>query len=121
MQSAIRRYSSRIKAAILCQRPSERLWVPGDAGELYPPYSLNDKVESVQRTGLTEFWAAADLDQPAIASRFAVWQQFYNVDRPHISLGHRPPAVRPQHLHDKTPELDVMAWQRYKILILSAY
>jgi transposase-like protein len=65
---------------------------------------LNGKVERVQRTALEEFWAAADLDDPEIASRFIDWQGFYNADRPHTSLGGRTPAERLEQLRDKIPE-----------------
>ena len=33
--------------------------------------------------------------------RFIDWQEFYNADRPHTSLGGRTPAERLQQLRDK--------------------
>jgi transposase InsO family protein len=50
---------------------------------------LNRKVERVQRSALEEFWSAIELDDPAVADRFAEWHRFYNADRPYSSAGGR--------------------------------
>lgn len=55
---------------------------------------LNGKVERVQRTALEEFWPTVDLADPELDHRLAEWQHFYNWDRPHDSLGGRPPIDR---------------------------
>ena len=55
---------------------------------------LNGKVERVQRTALEEFWPTVDLGDPELEDRLAEWQHFYNWDRPHDSLGGRPPIDR---------------------------
>ncbi len=48
---------------------------------------LNGKVERVQRTALEEFWPTVDLKDPALETKLAEWQHFYNWERPHDSLG----------------------------------
>ena len=69
---------------------------------------LNGKVERVQRTALDEFWAIADLNDPAVADRFADWQRFYNTTRPHSSLGGRAPAERLREAQDLIPSLSAI-------------
>ena len=55
---------------------------------------LNGKVERVQRTALEEFWPTVDLDDPALETKLAEWQHFYNWERPHDSLGGGVPIDR---------------------------
>jgi len=51
---------------------------------------LNGKVERVQRTMLDEFYSAADLNSPDLASALGEWILHYNYQRIHGSLGTTP-------------------------------
>jgi transposase InsO family protein len=64
---------------------------------------LNGKVERVQRTALEEFWAAANLEDPALAQQLEAWRTFYNRHRPHSALGGRTPAERIAELTAEIP------------------
>jgi transposase InsO family protein len=64
---------------------------------------LNGKVERVQRTALEEFWAVADLEDPALAQQLEAWRTFYNRHRPHSALGGRTPAERIAELTAEIP------------------
>ena len=64
---------------------------------------LNGKVERAQRTALEEFWPTIDLAGTDIPDRLAEWQRFCNWQRPHDSLGGRPPIDRVCELLPKTP------------------
>lgn len=48
---------------------------------------LNGKVERSQKTDLEEFYPTVDLKTPDLADRLRDWQDHYNQDRPHGSLG----------------------------------
>jgi len=48
---------------------------------------LNGKVERAQQTDLKEFWALVDFSQDHLSDRLADYQQYYNWDRIHGSLG----------------------------------
>jgi len=50
------------------------------------PY-LNGKVERSQRTDLEEFYPTVDLKAPDLSERLRDWQDHYNQERPHGSLG----------------------------------
>jgi transposase InsO family protein len=64
---------------------------------------LNGKVERVQRTALEEFWAGADLEDPALARQLEAWRTFSNRHRPHSALGGRTPAERIAELTAEIP------------------
>lgn len=64
---------------------------------------LNGKVERSQRTDLEEFYPTVDLNATDLEERLAVWQHYYNWDRPHGSLGGRPPMDRYFELSELTP------------------
>jgi transposase InsO family protein len=64
---------------------------------------LNGKVERAQRTALEEFWPTIDLTGTDVPDLLAEWQQFYNWQRPHDSLGGRAPIERVCELLPKTP------------------
>jgi transposase InsO family protein len=51
-------------------------------------------VGRVRRTALEEFWAAANLEDPALAPRLEAWRTFHNRHRPHGALGGETPAER---------------------------
>lgn len=52
---------------------------------------------------LEEFWHTVDLGDPELEDRLAEWQHFYNWDRPHDSLGGRPPIARACNLLREAP------------------
>lgn len=52
---------------------------------------LNGKVERSQRTDIEEFYATADLKAPNLSACLQEWQDHYNQQRPHGSLGGRTP------------------------------
>lgn len=52
---------------------------------------LNGKVERSQRTDLEEFYSTVDLGSPDLSVQLQSWQDHYNQDRPHGSLGGRTP------------------------------
>ena len=52
---------------------------------------LNGKVERSQRTDVEEFYATVDLRAPDLSDRLREWQDHYNQDRAHGSLGGRTP------------------------------
>jgi hypothetical protein len=52
---------------------------------------LNGKVERSQRTDLEEFYPTVDLKAPDLSERLRDWQDHYNQQRPHGSLGGRTP------------------------------
>lgn len=52
---------------------------------------LNGKVERSHRTDIEEFYATADLKAPDLSDQLRAWQDHYNQQRPHGSLGGRTP------------------------------
>jgi len=67
---------------------------------------LNGKVERSQKTDNAEFyatvdWAANDLDE-----QLALWQHYYNWDRPHSAHNGKTPMEKYFELSDKTPFSD---------------
>jgi transposase InsO family protein len=63
---------------------------------------LNGKVERAQRTDLEEFYANIDLQDTHLRDRLGEWQQYYNWERVHGSIG-MAPIDRYLALKDKTP------------------
>lgn len=66
---------------------------------------LNGKVKRAQRTDLEEFYANIDLQDPHLRDRLAEWQQYYNWERTHGSIG-MAPIDRFLELKDRTPFWD---------------
>lgn len=64
---------------------------------------LNGKVERVQKTVLYEFYAMADLADPALQDRLDEWVFHYNWLRGHRSLGGKAPMDRVSERSAKTP------------------
>lgn len=65
---------------------------------------LNGKVERSQKTDLEEFYAITDLsDFKNLRKELAYWQFFYNWQRPHGSLGNKPPSHFDPKAYSKTP------------------
>lgn len=64
---------------------------------------LNGKVERSRQTDWVEFYATADLKDPALSQALEEWQFFYNWQRPHSSLSGKTPMDRCCELLDKTP------------------
>jgi transposase InsO family protein len=73
---------------------------------------LNGKVERVQRTAREEFWAAVDLEDPALARQLEAWRTSYDRHRPHSALGGRTPAERIAELTAKVPAAEAI-WAAY--------
>ncbi len=69
---------------------------------------LNGKVERVQQTMLTEFYATTTMDSPSLADDLGVWLLDYNYRRVHGSLG-TTPMQRCAELLDQTPLWDDVA------------
>ena len=67
---------------------------------------LNGKVERSQKTDLEEFYATADLQDPALAEKLDEWQVYYNEFRPHGALNGKTPWERWWELSHKTPYRD---------------
>jgi len=64
---------------------------------------LNRKVERTQKTDLEEFWATADTKDVELPKRLREWQDYYNHERPHGSLGNRTPWEKWYELASNTP------------------
>jgi transposase InsO family protein len=47
---------------------------------------LNGKVERTQKTDWEEFYSTVDLDSPNLNEKLREWQDYYNHERPHVSL-----------------------------------
>jgi hypothetical protein len=69
---------------------------------------LNGKVERAQRTALEEFWPTVDPKDPDLPGRLEGWRAFYNLHRPHGSLGGRTPAERIEALAPKMLPLEAI-------------
>lgn len=69
---------------------------------------LNGKVERVQQTMLTEFYAATTMDSPSLEEDLGVWVLDYNYRRIHGSLGNTP-MDRWSELYEQTPMWDDVA------------
>jgi hypothetical protein len=52
---------------------------------------LNGKVERLQKTDLEELYPTVDLNAGNLEDLLAEWQQYYNWERPHSSLGGKSP------------------------------
>jgi hypothetical protein len=79
---------------------------------------LNGKVERAQRTDLEEFYAITDLQDSHLRDQLGEWQQYYNWERIHGSIG-MAPIDRFLELKDKTPFWDevINNYDRSKELI----
>jgi len=67
---------------------------------------LNSKVERSQRSDKAEFYATVDLLASDLHDQLALWQHYYNWDRPHSAHGGKPPMDRYFELSEKTPLSD---------------
>ena len=63
---------------------------------------LNGKVERVQQTMLTEFYATTSFDSPSLENELGVWLLDYNYRRVHGSIG-KTPMQRWKELNEQTP------------------
>jgi transposase InsO family protein len=72
---------------------------------------LNGKVERSQQTDRMEFWSTVDVTASlaALAEPLDEWQQYYNWERPHSSLGGKPPLDLCCELLETTPFSDEIA------------
>jgi transposase InsO family protein len=72
------------------------------------PFSphLNGKVERAQRTDLDEFYSSIDLDDPELVIKLQSWEEYYNKQRSHSSLGGKTPSEKYEELQDKIPTVD---------------
>lgn len=91
---------------------------------------LNGKVERGQKTDKEEFYQTLNLRDTKlnIKAELAKWQQYYNYERPHSSLGGKTPYECFQELEkevpiqsevtsiywQKTEEIKMLAWEKYK-------
>jgi transposase InsO family protein len=64
---------------------------------------LNGKVERSQKTDWEEFYSTGDLAAPDLNEKLRQWQDYYNHERPHGSLGNQTPWEKWWDLTDKTP------------------
>jgi len=67
---------------------------------------LNGKVERSQKTDKTEFYATVDLAAEDLEEQLALWQHYYNWDRPHSAHNGKTPMEKYFELSDKTPFSD---------------
>jgi len=72
------------------------------------PFSphLNGKVERTQRTDLDEFYSSVDLDDPELTIKLKAWEEYYNKQRSHSSLGGKTPWEKYEELKGKIPTVD---------------
>jgi transposase InsO family protein len=64
---------------------------------------LNGKVERTQRTDLDEFYSNIELKRKNLAEELGYWEQYYNWQRPHSSLGGKTPNEKYTELMFQTP------------------
>jgi transposase InsO family protein len=67
---------------------------------------LNGKVERSQKTDKTEFYVTVDLAAEGLNEQLALWQHYYNWDRPHSAHHGKSPMDRYFELSDETPFSD---------------
>jgi transposase InsO family protein len=67
---------------------------------------LNGKVERSQKTDKAEFYATVDLEEDDLDDQLALWQHYYNWDRPHSAHNGKSPMEKYFELCDKTPFSD---------------
>ncbi|MFN8531943.1 MAG: DDE-type integrase/transposase/recombinase [Dehalococcoidia bacterium] len=85
---------------------------------------LNGKVERAQKTVLEEFFTTIDLNRPDLNDRLAEWQDDYNRNRIHGSLG-KTPMQRTIELYPQIPSAEDLydrfdEMQRYELARLAA-
>lgn len=74
---------------------------------------LNGKVERSQKTDKVEFYATVDLGAEDLDDQLALWQHYYNWDRPHSAHNGKSPMERYFELSEKTPFSDEVS-SRYQ-------
>jgi transposase InsO family protein len=67
---------------------------------------LNGKVERSQRTDLEEFYAIEDINNPDLSEKLQEWQQYWNWERPHSSIGGRSPIDKWSECKDIIPSTE---------------
>ena len=67
---------------------------------------LNGKVERSQKTDKAEFYATVDLAAEDLDDQLALWQHYYNWDRPHSAHNGKTPNERFIELINETPFYD---------------
>lgn len=67
---------------------------------------LNGKVERSQKTDKAEFYATVDLSAQDLPDQLALWQHYYNWERPHSAHGGKLPMDRYFELSEETPFSD---------------
>jgi len=67
---------------------------------------LNGKVERSQKTDKTEFYATVNLATDDLEEQLALWQHYYNWDRPHSAHNGKTPMDKYFTLSDETPFSD---------------
>ena len=67
---------------------------------------LNGKVERSQKTDKTEFYATVDLTTKDLNEHLALWQHYYNWDRPHSAHNGKTPMEKYFELSEETPFSD---------------
>lgn len=78
---------------------------PGGANKPGSPH-LNGKVERSQKTDKAEFYATIDLADESLDDQLALWQHYYNWDRPHSAHNGKSPMEKYFELSDETPFSD---------------
>ena len=76
---------------------------------------LNGKVERSQKTDKAEFYATVDLTAEDLDDQLALWQHYYNWDRPHSAHGGKSPMDRYFELSHETPFSDEVCNQYQSI------
>ena len=72
---------------------------------------LNGKVERSQKTDKAEFYATTDLSSEDLEYQLAVWQHYYNWNRPHSAHNGKSPMEKFFDLIDETPFSDEVSSQ----------
>ena len=70
---------------------------------------LNGKVERSQKTDKAKFYATVDLDTEDLEEQLAIWQHYYNWERPHSAHNGKPPMEKYFESCDETPFSDEVA------------
>jgi transposase InsO family protein len=83
---------------------------------------LNVKVERSLLSDRDEFYSTVDINSENLAQKVYLWQQFYNQQRMHSSLGGKTPYERFLELEDKLPtqpEVSLEYLQNYEKILPS--